>query len=39
MLEDGLLEKKEIEDFIKSLSGKLNIDQVSMFNWTQIDGG
>lgn len=37
MLEDGLLEKKEIEDFIKSLSGKLNIDQVNMFNWAQLD--
>jgi superfamily I DNA and/or RNA helicase/very-short-patch-repair endonuclease len=37
MLDDGLLEKKEIEDFIKSLNGKLNIGQVSSFNWTKLD--
>lgn len=37
MLDDGLLEKKEIEDFIKSLNGKLNIGQVSSFNWRKLD--
>ena len=37
MLEDGLLEKKEIEHFIKSLNAKLNIAKVDTFNWSQVD--
>lgn len=37
MLEDGLMEKKEIEDFIKSLEQKLNIKNLNQFNWENLD--
>jgi len=37
MLEDGLMEKKEIEDFIKSLETKLNIKNSNQFNWENLD--
>jgi very-short-patch-repair endonuclease len=37
MLEDGLMEKKEIEDFIKSLEHKLNIKNINQFNWENLD--
>jgi hypothetical protein len=37
MLEDGLMEKKEIEDFIRSLEQKLNIKNLNQFNWENLD--
>lgn len=37
MLEDGLMEKKEIEDFIISLEQKLNIKNLNQFNWENLD--
>ncbi len=37
MLEDGLMEKREIEDFIRSLEQKLNIKNLNQFNWESLD--
>jgi hypothetical protein len=37
MLDDGLMEKTEIEDFIKSLEYKLNLTNANQINWDNLD--